>query len=35
VDDAAVLLDEDHDLVRKGQVIGLRELTRNLARMQG
>jgi len=35
VDDAAVLLDEDRDLVRKGQVIGLRELTRNLARMQG
>ena len=35
VDDVAVLLDEDRDLVRKGQVIGLRELTRNLARMQG
>ena len=35
VDAAAVLLDEDRDLVRKGQVIGLRELTGNLARMQG
>jgi hypothetical protein len=35
VDVAAVLLDEDPKLVRKGQVIGLRELTRNLAHIQG
>ncbi len=33
VEDAAVLLDEEKDLVRKAQVIGLRELTRNLAGM--
>jgi DNA-directed RNA polymerase specialized sigma24 family protein len=33
--DAAVLLDADTDLVRKAQVIGSRELTSNLARMQG
>jgi len=35
VKDAAILLDSDPDLVRKGQAIGLQELTRNLARMQG
>jgi hypothetical protein len=35
LDDAAVLLDEDRDLVRKGRVIGLGELTRNLASMHG
>jgi DNA-directed RNA polymerase specialized sigma24 family protein len=35
LEDAAVLLDGDQDLVRKAQTIGLRELTRNLARMQG
>ena len=34
VEDAAVLLDEDPDLVRRAQVIGLLELTRNLATMQ-
>jgi hypothetical protein len=34
VEDAAVLLDEERDLVRKAQIIGLRELTRNLAAMQ-
>jgi hypothetical protein len=34
VDATAVLLDEDRDLVRKGQVVGLQELTRNLARLQ-
>jgi DNA-directed RNA polymerase specialized sigma24 family protein len=33
--DVAVLLDADIDLVRKAQAIGLRELTTNLARMQG
>ena len=32
IDDAASLLDADPNLVRKGQVIGLRELTANLAR---
>ena len=35
VPDAAVLLDADPDLVRKAQAIGLRELTSNLAKMQG
>lgn len=35
VEDAAILLDVAPDLVRKAQVIGLRELTRNLARTQG
>jgi DNA-directed RNA polymerase specialized sigma24 family protein len=35
LEDAAVLLDADQRLVRKGQVTGLQELTRNLARMQG
>lgn len=34
-EDTAILLDSDRDLVRKGQMIGLQELTRNLARMQG
>lgn len=34
VEDAAILLDEGRDTVRKAQVIALRELTRNLARMQ-
>jgi DNA-directed RNA polymerase specialized sigma24 family protein len=35
LEDAAVLLDVGRDLVRKAQTTGLRELTRNLARMQG
>jgi len=35
IEDAAILLDGDRDLVRKAQTIGLRELTLNLARMQG
>jgi len=35
LDDAAILLDGDRDLVRQAQVTGVRELTRNLARMQG
>jgi DNA-directed RNA polymerase specialized sigma24 family protein len=35
VGDAALLLDCHLDLVRKAQIIGLREMTRNLARMQG
>jgi DNA-directed RNA polymerase specialized sigma24 family protein len=34
-EDAAILLDVDRDLVRKARIIGLQELTRNLARMQG
>lgn len=33
--DTAVLLGTDTELIRKAQVIGLVELTRNLARMQG
>jgi len=33
-EDAAVLLDVDRGLVRKGRIIGLRELTRNLASME-
>ena len=33
--DAAILLDADLELVRKAQMIGLRQLTLNLARMQG
>ena len=33
--DAAILLDADPALVRKAQMSGLRELTLNLARMQG
>jgi len=35
LEDAAVVLDADQSVVRKGQMIGLWELTRNLARMQG
>ena len=35
LEDAAILLGADRRLVRKGQTTGLRELTRNLARMQG
>jgi len=34
-DDTAVLLNVDRDLIRKARFIGLQELTRNLARMQG
>jgi hypothetical protein len=34
VEDTAVLLDGDLNLVRKGQIIGLQELTRNLAGVQ-
>jgi DNA-directed RNA polymerase specialized sigma24 family protein len=33
--DAAILLDAEPDLVRKAQAAGVRELTNNLARMQG
>jgi DNA-directed RNA polymerase specialized sigma24 family protein len=33
--DAAILLDAEPDLVRAGSALGLRELTINLARMQG
>ena len=35
IDDAEVLLDAAPDLIRKAQAIGLRELTGNLARVQG
>jgi len=35
LEDAAILLNSERDLVRKAQMIGLVELTRNLARMQG
>ena len=35
LEDVAILLDGEIDLVRKAQTIGLRELTRNLARIQG
>jgi DNA-directed RNA polymerase specialized sigma24 family protein len=35
LEDASILLDATRDLVRKAQAIGLRHLTRNLARMQG
>ena len=35
LEDAAVLLDADRDLLGKARTIGLRDLTRNLARMQG
>ncbi len=35
LEDVAILLDAAPDLVRKAQLIGLRELTINLARMQG
>jgi DNA-directed RNA polymerase specialized sigma24 family protein len=34
-EDAAILLDADRDLVRKARIVGLRELTRLLARSQG
>ena len=33
--DVAILLDAEPDLVRKAQASGVRELTINLARMQG
>jgi DNA-directed RNA polymerase specialized sigma24 family protein len=35
LEDSAVLLDADQNLVRQARVAGLRELTRNLATMQG
>jgi DNA-directed RNA polymerase specialized sigma24 family protein len=35
IEDTSNLLNADHNLVRKGQVTGLRALTRNFARMQG
>lgn len=35
VQDAAVLLDADPDVVKKAQVLGLQELTGNLAKLQG
>ena len=35
LEDVALLMDSERDLVRKAQMIGLRELTRNLARNQG
>jgi len=35
LEDAAILLDSGLELVRKARMGGLRELTRNLARMQG
>jgi len=35
LDDAATLLNANRDLVRKAHAVGLRELTGNLARMQG
>jgi len=35
LEDAALLLDSERDLVQKAKMIGLRELTRNLARNQG
>ena len=35
LEDVAILLDSDRELIRKSQMIGLRELTRNLARLQG
>jgi len=34
-EDVAILLNSERDLVRKAQMIGLRELTLNLARIQG
>ena len=34
LEDVALLLDGERDLVRKARMIGLRELTRNLARIQ-
>ncbi len=35
LEDVATLLNGERDLVRKAQLIGLRELTRNLARKRG
>jgi DNA-directed RNA polymerase specialized sigma24 family protein len=35
LEDAAILLDADQDLVRKARMAGLRELTSNLAKMHG
>ena len=35
LEDVALLLDSERYLVRKAQMVGLRELTRNLARIQG
>ena len=35
LEDVAILLDSELDLVRKAQMVGLRELTRNIARIQG
>ncbi len=35
LEDVAILLDSELALVRKAQAIGVRELTRNLARLQG
>jgi DNA-directed RNA polymerase specialized sigma24 family protein len=35
LEDVALLLDSERDLVRKARMIGLRELTSNLARIQG
>jgi len=35
LEDAAILLDGDRELVRKARTIGLRNITRNLALMQG
>jgi len=35
LEDVAVLLDAELDLVRQAQMVGLRELSRNLARTQG
>jgi len=35
LEDVGILLNSERDLVRKAQMIGLRELTRNLAGMQG
>ena len=35
LEDVAILLDGERDLVRKAQMIGLRQLTHNLARLQG
>jgi DNA-directed RNA polymerase specialized sigma24 family protein len=34
-EDAAILLNGDRGLVRKARIVGLQELTRNLARMRG
>jgi DNA-directed RNA polymerase specialized sigma24 family protein len=35
LEDVAILLDSERNLVRKARMIGLRDLTRNLARIQG